>query len=121
MKALIVDDESSIRKIARLALQVGRFGVAEADGGADAVEHATREQPDVILLDVVMPDPDGPAVLAALRRDPRTAGIPVIFLTALADPAEKERLKALGASAVIEKPFDPRGLASQVRAALGVA
>jgi CheY-like chemotaxis protein len=76
---------------------------------------AVSERPSAILLDVVMPDPDGPETLSRLRGNALTAGIPVVFLTGVAD-AEEERAKlsALGAVGVLAKPFDPAGLAQQV-------
>jgi len=119
MKILVVDDEADIRRIARLALhRVGGMEVAESEGGGGAVERALQERPDAILLDVMMPGLDGPSVLAALRREPGTSDIPVIFLTAKAMPAEVERLKGLGARGVLAKPFDPMSLAGSVRGML---
>jgi CheY-like chemotaxis protein len=93
--------------------------VIEASGGAEAVEKAVRERPDVILLDVMMPGVDGPRTLEMLRSHPETATVPIIFLTAKAMPREVERLVSLGAKGVITKPFDPMSLAHQVRALLG--
>lgn len=122
MKVLVIDDEADIRRLARLALQkVGGMQVAESDGSAGAVECALREKPDVILLDVMMPGQDGPAVLAALREHERSAAVPVIFLTGKAWPAEIERLEGLGALGVLTKPFDPMGLSAQVRSLLARA
>jgi CheY-like chemotaxis protein len=119
VRILIVDDEDDIRTIARLSLErLGGMSVSEARSGKAALEAAARERPDAILLDVMMPEMDGAATLAALRRGPATAGIPVLFLTAKALPGEVERLKGLGAVAVLTKPFDPSALAGQVRAAL---
>jgi CheY-like chemotaxis protein len=116
MKALIIDDENDIRRIARLALtKVGKMEVIDASTGLEGIEKAILEKPDVILLDVMMPTMDGPTVLAALKENPITNKIPVIFLTAKAMPAELERLKALGAKGVLTKPFDPLILASQVK------
>lgn len=120
MRILIVDDEDDIRRIAKLALgRVGAMDVVEAASGRDAVRRAEQDAPDAILLDVMMPGLDGPSTLAALRSNPKTAGIPVVFLTAKAMPAEIERLRGLGARGVLLKPFDPMTLAGQVRAALG--
>ena len=119
MKVLVIDDEADIRRIAQLALErVGKMEVAEADSGVGIVERVELEKPDAILLDVMMPGLDGPATFRVLRGDARSASIPVIFLTAKAQPAEIERLKALGARAVLTKPFDPMLLAAQVRAVL---
>ncbi len=118
MKVLIIDDEDDIRRIARLSLGVGGMEVVEAGSGADGVLKAAAEKPDAVLLDMMMPVMDGPATLAALRGDPRTAAIPVVFLTAKALSAEVERLKALGARGVLTKPFDPMRLSSELRALL---
>jgi CheY-like chemotaxis protein len=121
MKVLLVDDEGDIRRIARLGLsRLGGCEVVEAGSGAEALETAAAEHPDVVLLDVMMPGQDGPSTLQALRADARTAEIPVIFLTAKAMPSEIERLTKLGARGVLIKPFDPTTLAAQVRALLGV-
>jgi len=75
---------------------------------------------DVVLLDVEMPVMDGPGVLAALRGDPRTVRLPVVFVTALADPVVTSRLHTLGATAVLPKPFDPVRIGDQVAAFLGL-
>jgi len=119
MKVLIVDDEDDIRRIARIALgKVGKMDVVEAASGTEAVRRATEERPDAILLDVMMPGLDGPSTLAALRSQPSTASLPVVFLTAKAMPAEVERLKDLGARGVLLKPFDPMTLAADLQAVL---
>jgi len=119
VKILIVEDEDDIRTIIRLSLErLGGMAVIEACGGRAALELALSERPDAILLDVMMPELDGAATLEALRRDEVTARIPVIFLTAKALPGEVERLRSLGAVAVLTKPFDPAALAGQVRAAI---
>jgi DNA-binding response OmpR family regulator len=119
MKILIVDDDPDIRFIARLSLaRVGGMDVIEADCGAEAVRKAGEEQPDVILLDMMMPVMDGTATLQALRAQAVTARIPVVFLTAKTVAAEVERMRALGAVGVLTKPFDPRALPEDVRALL---
>jgi CheY-like chemotaxis protein len=119
MKILIIDDEADIRRIAQLALgRVGAMDVVEAPSGFEGIRKAADTRPDAILLDVMMPGLDGPSTLAALRSNPETAGIPVIFLTAKAMVSEVERLRGLGAAGVLTKPFDPMALAKQVRAAL---
>jgi len=119
MTVLVVEDEEDIRTILRMSLQqFGGFTVVDTASGSEAVEAARRLRPDVVLLDVMMPDIDGPEVLAALRADPATRSLPVIFLTAKAMPAELERLRALGARAILTKPFDPVALPGLVRQAL---
>jgi CheY-like chemotaxis protein len=120
MKVLVIDDEDDIRHVAKLALgRVGGMEVVDTGHSVDAVEIAAREAPDAILLDVMMPERDGPSTLAALRADDRTAAIPVVFLTAKVMPSEILRLKALGVAGVLTKPFDPMTLAAALRAALG--
>src|SRR5204863_8811064 len=95
--------------------------VVEAQSGEECVRRARESRPDVILLDVMMPFMDGPGTLEALRADPVTASIPVVFLTASVMPSEVDRLKRLGARAVIAKPFDPASLPARVREILGTA
>ena len=122
MKILIIDDEDDIRKIARLSLsRVGGMEVVDASNGPDGVRKAESERPDAILLDVMMPGMDGPATLAMLRAGEATCKIPILFLTAKAMTTEIERLRALGALAVLTKPFDPMSLAKEVRQALETA
>jgi two-component system, OmpR family, response regulator len=119
MRILIIDDEADIRRIAHLALgRVGAMDVIEAPSGVEGLRQAEDAHPDAILLDVMMPGLDGPSTLAALRSNPATANIPVIFLTAKAMLSELDRLRALGAAGVLTKPFDPMTLAGQVRSAL---
>lgn len=119
MKVLIIDDEDDIRSVAALSLGIlGGVEVVEADTGKDGISKAASEQPDVILLDMMMPGMDGPTTLLALRDHPDTNKIPVIFLTARAMTNEVERLKQMGAKGILTKPFDPTALASQVRAIL---
>jgi CheY-like chemotaxis protein len=116
---LIIDDEADIRRVARLSLaRIGGMDVLDAGSGAEGTEKAAAEAPDAILLDVMMPGQDGPATLRALRADPRTAAIPVVFLTANAMPDDVARLLAMGVRGVLNKPFDPLTLPAQLRAAL---
>lgn len=94
------------------------FEVRTAGSGAEALEQAGQWRPALILLDVMMPGMDGPATLAALRADAGTADIPVAFITAKTHPRHVTDLKALGARAVLAKPFDPMSLAGTVRTLL---
>jgi CheY-like chemotaxis protein len=119
MKVLIIDDDADIRTIARLSLsRLGGMDVVEAAGGAEGVRKAHDNQPDVILLDVMMPAMDGTATLEALRSQASTTETPVIFLTAKIMGTELDRLKQLGATGILTKPFDPRTLPSDVRSLL---
>lgn len=118
-RILIVDDEDDIRAVAQMSLELmGPYEVLTASSGREGVVSARAHQPDAILLDVMMPDLDGPATLAELRTDPATRDIPVLFLTAQTRTAEHERLANLGPDGILSKPFDPLQLAAQVAAAL---
>jgi DNA-binding response OmpR family regulator len=105
---LIIDDSAVIRQIAEMTLGSRGWRILTAESGPQGIAIAASERPDAILLDVVMPDPDGLETLSRLRGDARTVGIPVIFLTGLADrEEERAKLSALGAAGVLAKPFDP--------------
>ncbi len=119
MKVLVTDDDADSRELVRLTLAMHKIEVVEAAGGTDCLKVAQETRPDAILLDVMMPFMDGPTTLRALRANPATASIPVIFLTASVMPSEVERLKKMGARAVVAKPFDPFALPSAVRELLG--
>jgi CheY-like chemotaxis protein len=119
-RILIVDDEDYVREVAQMTLEVmAGWEVRTASSGVEALSAAAEDPPDAILLDVVMPEMDGPATLARLRAHPATAAVPVIFLTARARGAEQRRLARTGAAAVLAKPFDPSLLAGQLSRALG--
>jgi CheY-like chemotaxis protein len=119
MKALIIDDEEDVRYVAHLSLgRVGGMTVIEASSGEEGLARARSEQPDFILLDMMMPGMDGATTFRALRAAEQTRGIPVVFLTAKAMSSEVERLKELGAKGVVLKPFDPMTLASDIRSIL---
>ena len=113
---LCVDDEQDILQVAKLALEVvGGFRVSLCHGSRDAVETAGAQSPDLILLDVMMPEMDGPTTLRKLRETVHGARTPVIFMTAKVQPAEIRHYLDLGAVGVISKPFDPMTLAAQIK------
>jgi CheY-like chemotaxis protein len=118
-RILLVDDEDDIREVAAISMQaVGGWQVYSASSGAEAIATATAEQPDVILLDVMMPDLDGPTTFRRLQADARTRDIPVILLTAKAQAADHRSFEELGVTGVLNKPFDPMSLSDQVTALL---
>ena len=108
---LVIDDEGPIRLLCRVNLEAAGVAVYEAENGAAGIDAATRETPDVILLDVMMPGMDGWAVFQALKDDERTAHIPVVFLTARAELRDQARGLELGGVDYVTKPFDPLELA----------
>lgn len=119
-RILIVDDEDAIREVAALSLQaVGGYDVLTAVSGSDCLRQAAEQQPDAILLDVMMPEMDGPTTFATLQTDPATRDIPVILLTAKVQAADRRSFADLGVSAVLSKPFDPMTLPGHVAGALG--
>lgn len=117
---LVVDDSPLIREVARLGLEGGAgWSVQSAGSGTEALQRAQEEAPEAILLDVVMPDMDGPATLQQLRERPATSQIPVIFVTARDGAADHARLRKLDVAGVITKPFEMQELAGQVADILG--
>ena len=113
-KILVVDDEDDIRRVATLSLErVGGWEVVPASSAAEAVAAAEDGGFDAVLLDVMMPDVDGPATLERLRPI-LGPGVPVVFLTAKVQPADVERLRGLGATGVLAKPFDPMHLPGEL-------
>jgi CheY-like chemotaxis protein len=113
-KILIVDDEDDIREVAALSLEtVSGWEVITASSGAQALARAIEYQPDAILLDVMMPGMDGPTTFRELRKNPATARIPVLLLTAKVQSTDQRRF------ADLFKPFDPLTLSTQIADALG--
>ena len=122
IQVLYVDDEHDIRTIAMMSLGLDPgMEVRSAASGTEALAllDAGDWRPDVALLDVMMPGMDGPALLTEIRARPDIAVLPVIFMTARARQSDIDAYRALGASGVIIKPFDPIELAKQVRALIG--
>ena len=115
IRILHVDDEPDIREIVGLSLGLNpAFQVRACESGAEAIDAAAEWSPELILLDVMMPHMDGPTTLSHLRQNPKTSGIPVLFMTARAQTREIEQFIALGAQGVISKPFEPMTLADEV-------
>ena len=115
-RILYVEDEPDIQAVAKIALEkIGGFELQVYSLGKEAVANATAFAPDLLLLDVMMPDMDGPATLKALKALPELENTPVIFMTAKVQASELEGYQALGALDVISKPFDPMTLADQIK------
>jgi DNA-binding response OmpR family regulator len=116
---LIIDDEDHIREVACLSLEMTQgWRVSTANCGTLGVDLAKRETPDAILLDVMMPDKDGPSTLRELQSARETRQIPVIFLTAKVQGPDRRKFIELGVQGIIAKPFDPLTLGQQIREAL---
>ena len=120
MKILVIDDEADIRSVSRMSLErVGGWTVLLAESGERGLELAESEQPDAILLDVMMPDMDGAATIQRLKESPATRQIPVCFLTAKVQASDRERYRRLGGEGLISKPFNPMTLPEEVGSILG--
>ncbi|WP_423679252.1 MULTISPECIES: response regulator [unclassified Undibacterium] len=113
---LYVEDDPDIQTVAQIALEVvGGFVLKTCSSGSQALSEVNAGfVPDLLLLDVMMPNMDGPTTLAELRRLPATATTPVVFMTAKVQTYELELYYSLGAIGVIAKPFDPMELSAQV-------
>lgn len=114
-RILIIDDEETIQTVVQFGINMAAgWEVLTASSGTIGIQTAQAEQPDVILLDVMMPDMDGIATFKALQTHAQTAHIPVILLTAKAQTAEKRQFNDLRVSGVITKPFNSLDLPGQI-------
>src|SRR5690348_1360829 len=117
---LLIDDEEDIREVAAMSLEtVAGWHVTCASSGREGISLAEKASPDAIVLDVMMPDQDGPQTLHMLRQNAKTKDIPVLFLTAKIQALERRRLEAIGAVGTLAKPFNPMTLADEITQALG--
>ena len=118
-RILIIDDEPDIRETTQLCLEIIKgWDVLTAGSSKEGIEKAILEQPDAVLLDVMMPEVDGLATFDQLQANPSTRHIPVILLTARAQAADQRQFTQLAIAAVITKPYDPLTLADQIDAIL---
>jgi two-component system, OmpR family, alkaline phosphatase synthesis response regulator PhoP len=114
-KALIIDDEDLIREVVKLTFELsGGWASCAASSGKEGIKLAAAESPDLILLDVMMPEMDGVQVLKVLQSNPATRSIPVIMLTANVTATTVEEMRTAGARGVIAKPFNPASLVEEV-------
>ena len=116
-RVLLVEDAAEVRMLLAVVLEVAGFVVTEAEDGTTGLTAAREQRPDVVLLDVQLPELDGPDVLRALKASDETTDVPVVFLTA-SDADADELLLGLGARGVLRKPFDPDTVAEQLAALL---
>jgi CheY-like chemotaxis protein len=121
-KILIIDDEDDIREVAALSLEAtAGWKILTASSGAEGMAIAALERPDAILMDVMMPEVDGPTTFGKMQQHPIIVDIPVLLLTAKVQGVDQRRFANLGVAAVLFKPFDPLTLAQQISEALGWA
>ena len=114
-KILYVEDEPDIQAIVKLTLeQIGGFNLEICSSGQEAIDKGAAFEPDLILLDVMMPGLDGPSTLQELRRFDSLKGVPAVFMTAKVQPQEITQYKEIGAVDVIVKPFDPTTLSNTI-------
>lgn len=114
-RILVIDDEDGVREIIQFSLEAAAgYSVLTATSGSEGLAKAAAEQPDAILLDVMMPDMDGPETFGKLQANAATAEIPTIFLTAKAQISEQQQFIDLGVAGVLTKPFKPQHLANQI-------
>jgi CheY-like chemotaxis protein len=119
-RILVVDDDDLILEVAQMSLElVGGWTVTTASGGQEAVRKATVEQPDAIVMDVMMPGMDGPTASRALRDNPATSEIPIVLLTAKVQASDRAALHGLPVVGVLAKPFDPMALPTELATMLG--
>jgi two-component system, OmpR family, response regulator len=118
-KILYAEDEDDIRITVKMALELEAWEILPCNSGREVLEKVKDVKPDLILLDVMMPEMDGPTTFMELKKQPDTASIPVIFMTAKTQAKEIARYEELGAVGVITKPFDPMALTSQIKQLLG--
>ncbi len=117
LRILLIEDDPDIQKMVQLSLKFqGGHQVSVASGGAEGLAKAAAENPDLILLDVMMPEMDGYETCVALKAQAGTRHIPVVFLSARAQQVEIDKGRELGAIGYLVKPFDPMTLASQLDA-----
>ena len=117
-RVLIVDDDSSIRQICREVLELGGYQVRDAGSATAALAEARRFRPDMIVLDVLMPNIDGYRAAEMIRADPAIGMAPIMFLSARGDTADKVRAFRSGAEDYMVKPFDAAELLARVAKAL---
>jgi two-component system cell cycle response regulator DivK len=113
-RVLIVEDNPQNLKLARLVLSKAGFEVLEATDGEQGVRLAREQRPDLVLMDIQMPGLDGLSAIALLRRDPATAPLKIVVLSALAMKGDRERILGAGCDAYLAKPFDYKELVATV-------
>lgn len=115
-KIFYAEDDEDIQRIVRMSLErVGKMAVMIESDPLKAIDGIKAFQPDLVMLDWMMPGMDGPTLLKTMREQPETAGFPVVFITAKATVKDHAELASLGAAGIISKPFSPKDLPDQLR------
>jgi CheY-like chemotaxis protein len=115
-KVCYVEDDEDIQKIVRMSLErIGKMQVKIIADPTAAIDAILAFQPDLVLLDWMMPVLDGPALFRQMRARPELRGVPVVFITAKASQRELDELRKMGAAGVLSKPFSPKDLPEQLR------
>jgi len=118
-KILIADDSDMMRKIAKMTIEKGGYQVVEASNGAQAVELAQKELPQLILLDAEMPEMDGWEASKAIKANPATSSIPVLLCTGHDLSGEEDQLKESGISGYVTKPYNPSQMLAKIKETIG--
>jgi two-component system phosphate regulon response regulator PhoB len=120
LRVVLIDDDADLRKLVKLTLEyTAGWQVATAAAGEEGIELVRAIRPDVVVVDFMMPGMDGYEVCRRLKRDPETAGIPLVFLTARKE-LDEAKIREVGALGVVVKPFDPDELAVRVCELCGI-
>jgi two-component system cell cycle response regulator DivK len=114
-KILIVEDQEDNRTILRDLLGHAGFEVLEAVNGAEGIKAAARERPDLILMDIQMPEMDGYEAARRIKAEPNTADIPIVAVTSYALSGDEQKAKAAGCDDYVTKPFSPRAILQIVK------
>jgi CheY-like chemotaxis protein len=114
-KVLVVDDHPDAVNILTMVLQKGGYQTVSAQDGAEALQKIHKENPGMVLLDVMMPKMDGYDVCRAVKADPETRHIPIVMLSARTDSASREKGRSLGAADYLAKPIDPAEILKKVQ------
>lgn len=117
-KILLADDEETLRMLVRVTVESAGVEVLEAQDGQEAIEIAGREELDLAVLDWMMPRVTGPEAVVALRADPRTAGLPIVMLSARSQSNNLEEGASAGVDAYLVKPFSPLQLLETIESLL---
>ena len=120
-KLLIVDDEEGVRSLVRMTLESDNYEILEARRAEEALELVRKHRPDLVLLDVMLPDSSGVDVCRTLKADPDTASVTIVMLTAKAQSADLEEAEEAGADGYFTKPLSPVALLRRVDKIFGVS